>query len=214
MMIPARKRRRSSWVGRIQGFVGPDHEYRTSVAASAVFAFLYGYLEYYYILQSRPGLPFRYAYTPIFLGFYWYHIFPMLPIFGLIGFLPLLDDILFKFKPRQVEKLRTGILGLVNLWLAVWFEDMFWFTFRLVDPLTGDPLGGKWIQVVGVGGLPDWTARWGYFDFGGNALPYWYVISALLLAVAYYVVFFRPQLLERIRAYFVGGYERRSQGKA
>lgn len=102
-------------VGRVQGSVGPDHEYRASVAASLVFAFLYGNREYYYILQSRPGLPFRYAYTPIFLGFYWYHLFPMLSMFGLVGFLPLLDDILFKFKPYQVEKLRTGFLGVANL---------------------------------------------------------------------------------------------------
>jgi hypothetical protein len=120
----------------------------------------------------------------------------MLPIFGLVGFLPLLDDILFKFKPYQIEKLRTGLLGLANVWMAVWFEDIFWFVFRTNDPLTGDPLGGK---VVGVRGFLDWTARWGYFAFRGNALPYWYVITAVLLALAYFVVFFKPQLLRPLR---------------
>jgi hypothetical protein len=124
----------------------------------------------------------------------------MLAIFGLVGFLPLLDDILFKFKRYEIEKLRTSLLGLANVWIAVWFEDIFWFFCRVVAPLTGDPLGGKWIQIVGVGGLPDWTARWGYFGFGGNALPYWYVISAFLLALGYFVVFFKPQLLDPVRA--------------
>lgn len=196
-MTRPNKRQKFSLVRSVQESVGPDHEYRTSVVASIVFAYLYGYLEYYYILQSRPGLPFRYAYTPIFLGFYWYHFFPMLAIFGLVGFLPLLDDILFKFKPYQVEKLRTGFLGLANVWTAVWFEDIFWFVCRMIGPLAGDPLGGKWIQVAGVGGLPDWTARWGYFALEGNALPYWYVITAFLLALAYLVVFFKPQLMSR-----------------
>lgn len=194
-MVQHNKTRISHFVGAFQKLVGPDHEYRTSVVASLVFAILYAYLEYYYILQARPGLPFRYAYTPIFLGFYWYHVFPMLPIFGLVGFLPLLDDILFKFKPYQLEKIRTGLLGFANIWMAVWFEDIFWFLFRLADPLNGDPLGGKWIQVVGVDGLPDWTARWGYVAFGGNALPYWYVITAMLLALSYFVVFFKPVVL-------------------
>jgi hypothetical protein len=122
----------------------------------------------------------------------------MLPIFGLVGFLPLLDDVLFKFRPAQVEKIRTGLLGCANIWLAVWFEDVFWFLFRMTDPLAGDPLGGKWIQVVGVDGLPEWTARWGYFALGGNALPYWYVISAILLALVYFFVFFHPGRL-RVR---------------
>ena len=189
------KKRISYFVRVVQRSAGPDHEYRTSVIASLVFAMLYGYLEYYYILQSRPGLPFRYAYTPVFLGFYWYHIFPMMPMFGLVGFLPFLDDIIFKFRPHQVEKIRTGLLGCANIWLAVWFEDIFWFLFRVTDPLNGDPLGGKWIQVVGVDRLPEWTARWGYFPFDGNALPYWYVITTILLAIAYFVVFFRPRLL-------------------
>ncbi len=197
-MVQLSKKRISHFARAVQRSVGPDHEYRTSVIASLVFAILYGYLEYYYILQARPGLPFRYAYTPIFLGFYWYHIFPMMPIFGLVGFLPLLDDILFKFRPNQVEKIRTGLLGCANIWLAVWFEDIFWFLFRMANPLNGDPLGGKWIQVVGVDGLPDWTARWGYFAFNGNALPYWYVITAILLALAYFMVFFHPRRL-RVR---------------
>lgn len=157
-----------------------------------IFAFLYAFLEYYYILQSRPGLPFRYAYTPVFLGFYWYHIFPMLGMFGLVGFLPFLDDILFKFKPYQIEPRRTALLGAANMVLAVWFEDLFWFTCRLLDPLTGDPLGGKWIQVVGTDGLPEWTARWGYFALGGNAVPYWYVIVGIILSICYYAIFFRP----------------------
>jgi hypothetical protein len=113
----------------------------------------------------------------------------MLVIFGLVGFLPLLDDILFKFRPQSVEKLRTGILGIANISLAVWLEDICWFGCRMVWPLEGDPLGGKWIQVAGVDGLPEWTARMGYFAFGANALPYWYVIAAFLLTLAYLVVF-------------------------
>jgi hypothetical protein len=79
--------------------------------------------------------------------------------------------------------------------MAVWFEDISWFVFRTISPLNGDPLGGKWIQVVGVDKLPDWTARWGYIAFGGNALPYWYVITAILLALAYFFVFFKPDRL-------------------
>jgi hypothetical protein len=115
-----------------------------------------------------------------------------------------LDDILFKFRPDQVEKIRTGLLGCANIWLAVWFEDIFWFLFRIASPLVRDSLGGKWIQVVGVDGLPEWTARWGYFAFNGNAVPYWYVISTIILSICYCIVFFKPDLLSRKRLQGLG----------
>jgi hypothetical protein len=200
-MTQTKDKQEFSLIRFVQRSVGPDHEYRSSVVASLIFAFLYGWLEYYYIVQSRPGLPFRYAYTPIFLGFYEYHIFPMLVIFGLVGFLPFLDDVLFMFRPQSVEKLRTGILGIANIFLAVWFEDISWFVCRMIRPLEGDPLGGKWIQVVGVDGLPEWTARMGYLALGGNAIPYWYVIAAFSLVIVYSVVFVRLRARSPAKSY-------------
>lgn len=195
-------------------FFGPEHEYRTATSAALIFGILYAFLEYYYILERRLGLPFSRAYEPVVFGFYQYHLFPMLPIFALIAFGPFLDDVLFRLRalPEQVEKGRTLLLGLANTWFAVWIEDAFWFVFRTVNPLRDSCLAGRWIQwATHCQGLPateftdkivvpkpdwiltqgpEWTARWGYLPLGPDAVPLWYFITIALLALAYYFVFY------------------------
>jgi hypothetical protein len=201
-------------IQRATGFFGPEHEYRTATIAATIFGILYAMLEYYYILERRPGLPFSRAYEPIFFGFYSYHIIPMLPIFALVSFGPFLDDVLFKLRsdPSHREIRRTLLLGLSNTWMAVWIEDVFWFVFRAWSPLRESCLAGKWIQAfmrcqplessvfadrivlprpdwILVEG-PEWTARWGFVSLGPNAIPVWYMVTVAILAAAYYFVFY------------------------
>jgi hypothetical protein len=203
---------------RILGYLGPDHEYRTATVATFIFGALYGWLEYYYIIEQSPAfrgaLPFSRASEPVFLGFYYYHLFTMLPIFALVAFGPFLDDILFKLRPspKYFEPRRTLFLGISNTWMAVWIEDIFWFIFRTANPLRGSCLAGKWIQwavrceAINPAAFPDklifplpdwllvrgpeWTARWGFFSLGLNAFPYWYLVTIILLGIAYYLVFY------------------------
>ena len=131
-----------------------DHhllEYFTSIATTLFFAFLYGVLEYYWISTSK-DVPFRYGNGPIFLGFYLYHVEVMFPILLIVGFSPLIDDILGTGNKVR-ERSFTLALGSATTLFSIMLEDITWFSCRTVDPLPLDPLAGKWIQPS------DWTAR-------------------------------------------------------
>jgi hypothetical protein len=76
-------------------------EYLASIFVTLSFAVLYGVLEYYWIITDR-YVPFRYGHGPIFLGFYLYHLGIMFPILMIVGFSPLINDLLGA--SRVVEK--------------------------------------------------------------------------------------------------------------
>ncbi len=154
-------------------------EYLTSIAVTLSFAGLYGMLEYYWIITDR-DVPFRYGHGPIFLGFQLYHLVIMFPILMIVGFSPLIADILGT--SVVVEKRYTAALGAATTLFSIMLEDITWFLCRTILPLPLDPLAGKWIQPS------DWTARWSYLSIPGGALPSWYTIVVLIAVPAWVAV--------------------------
>jgi surface polysaccharide O-acyltransferase-like enzyme len=133
-----------------------DHhllEYATSITATLLFAVFYGILEYYWIVTSK-DVPFRYGNGHVFLGFYFYHLEIMFPILLIVGFSPLIADILGTGNKVR-EKSYTAALGAATTLFSIMLEDITWFLCRTIDPLPLDALPGKWIQPS------DWTARGG-----------------------------------------------------
>jgi hypothetical protein len=159
---------------------GPRLEYLTSIVVTLTFAILYGVLEYYWIITDR-DVPFRYGNAPIFLGFYLYHIAVMMPILFLVGFAPLIDDLIGT--SQIIEKWYTAALGFATTVFAVMLEDITWFLARVLNPLSMDPLGGQWIQAT------DWTATWGSIPFPGGVIPTWYCLIAVFAGVMWICVF-------------------------
>ena len=169
-----------------------DHhllEYVTSIATTLLFAVLYGILEYYWIVTSK-DVPFRYGSGPVFLGFYLYHLEVMLPILLIVGFSPLIADILGTGNKVR-EKGFTFALGCATILFSIMLEDITWFSCRSVDPLPLDPLAGKWIQPS------DWTARGslGYLSIPGGVIPSWYIIVAIIAVLIWAAVFKHWSLL-------------------
>jgi len=158
-------------------------EYVTSIATTLLFAVLYGILEYYWIVTSK-DVPFRYGHGPIFLGFCLYHLEIMFPILLIVGFSPLIADILGTGNKVR-EKGFTAALGAATTLFSIMLEDISWFLCRTVNPLPLDPLAGKWIQ------SSDWTARGslGYVSIPGGVIPSWYIIVAIVAVLVWAAVF-------------------------
>ena len=99
-----------------------------------IFAVSYGYLEYYYIndpvqgktanLTVKSGTH-RVA-TPLIVGLYSYHIFPMIVMFALVGFAPFFDSISFNVLGRH-ERRKAASSGVANVLSAILVEDFTWF---------------------------------------------------------------------------------------
>ncbi len=170
--------------------LGEKHhqEYLVNILIVLSFAALYGFLEYYWIAPTR-DVPFRYGHEPLILGFYMYHIFPMLFIFALVGLSSFIDDWLGT--SAKIEKRYTGVLAIASTLFAVMFEDIAWFVCRLVNPLAGDPLARMWIQ------SSDWTARWTYLPIPGGVIPGWYFVVACIAIVLWAEAFWH--LADRLR---------------
>ena len=162
-----------------------DHhllEYATSIATTLLFAVFYGILEYYWIVTGK-DVPFRYGNGPVFLGFYLYHLEIMFPILLIVGFSPLIDDILGTGNKVR-EKSYTAALGAATILFSIMLEDITWFLCRTIDPLPLDVLPGKWIQPS------DWTARGGYLSIPSGVIPSWYII-VVFVTVPVWVTIFR-----------------------
>lgn len=155
-------------------------EYLTSIGVTLGFSILYGVLEYYWIITDR-DVPFRYGHEPVFLGFQLYHLAVMLPIFTLVGLSPFIDDLIGT--SARIEKWYTATLGLATTIFVVMLEDIVWFASRVVRPLSLDPLRGAWIQPS------DWTARLGYVQIPGGAIPLWYFVVSAITIAAWDIVF-------------------------
>jgi len=161
-----------------------DHhllEYATSIATTLLFAVFYGILEYYWIVTGK-DVPFRYGNGPVFLGFYLYHLEIMFPILLIVGFSPLIDDILGTGNKVR-EKSYTAALGAATTLFSIMLEDITWFLCRTIDPLPLDALPGKWIQAS------DWTARGGYLSIPGGVIPSWYIIVVFVTVLVWIAVF-------------------------
>ena len=156
-------------------------EYATSIATTLLFAVFYGILEYYWIVTSK-DVPFRYGNGPVFLGFYLYHLEIMFPILLIVGFSPLIDDILGTGNKVR-EKSYTAALGAATTLFSIMLEDITWFLCRTIDPLPLDALPGKWIQAS------DWTARGGYLSIPGGVIPSWYIIVVFVTVLVWIAVF-------------------------
>jgi hypothetical protein len=178
---------------------------RVSFLASSIlvviFAVSYGYLEYYYIndpvqgktanLTVRDGTH-RVA-TPIFGGFYSYHIFPMMIIFILVSFGPFFDSVSFNILGRHKRR-KTLSLGFAGVITAFLIEDFAWFVYRWWLPLDNDPNRGLLMQAS------DWTVRTlGGISIGGIdsvhpfVIPYWYLLAIFLAGVLFYSAFRTPR---------------------
>lgn len=163
-----------------------DHhllEYATSIMTTVFFAFLYGVLEYYWIPTGK-SVPFRYGSGPIFLGFYLYHLEVMFPILLLVGFSPLIDDILGTGNGVR-ERAVTFALGCATILFSIMAEDITWFSCRTLDPLPTDLYAGKWIQSF------DWTARGplGYLTIPGGVIPSWYFVVTFIAVLMWVAIF-------------------------
>jgi len=181
-------------------------EYLTSTVVTIVFSILYGILEYYWIITDR-DVPFRYGNQPIFLGFNTYHLTIMLPILILVAFGPFFDDLFLKLNP-MIEKWYTSFLGGATTFFAMMIEDITWFVCRVVNPLKLDGLANKWIQIAGPDGKPEWTARWAYLAFDGNAVPIWYFLVAIFSIASWAFIFTRKSGKEFARK-LVAGFARK-----
>jgi Na+-driven multidrug efflux pump len=175
-----------------------DHhllEYATSIIFTLAFAVFYGVLEYYWIVTNK-DVPFRYGHGPIFLGFYDYHIFVMFPILLIVGFSPLIADILGTGNKVR-EKSYTAALGVATTLFSIMLEDITWFFCRTIHPLPLDTLAGKWIQPS------DWTARGpiGYLSIPGGVIPSWYIIVAFVTVLIWAAVFKHWSLFARPEPY-------------
>lgn len=158
-------------------------EYASSITTTLLFAVLYGVLEYYWIVTGK-NVPFRYGHGPLILGFYLYHISIMFPILLIVGFSPLIADILGTGN-KVVEKSYTAALGVATTLFSIMLEDITWFLCRTIQPLPSDPLAGKWIQ------SSDWTARGpiGYLSIPSGVIPSWYIIVVFVTVLLWIAVF-------------------------
>lgn len=175
-----------------------DHhllEYATSITTTLLFAVLYGILEYYWIVTGK-NVPFRYGQGPVFLGFYLYHISIMFPILLIVGFSPLIADILGTGNKVR-EKSYTTALGVATTLFSIRLEDITWFLCRTIRPLPSDPLAKKWIQPS------DWTARGplGYLSIPGGVIPSWYIIVVFVTVLLWIAVFKHWSLFARSKPY-------------
>ena len=137
-------------------------EHITSFFATLFFAVSYGYLEWRFVALERG--------TPVVLGFADYHLFPMLPIFLVVSYSALLDNMLHAVKGEPHLFLRPILVGSGHMVLSVVVEDAAYFLW-----------GGIWITPQ------NWTARWGYVTIAGAVIPYWYILS-VALALALYIL--------------------------
>ena len=170
-------------------------EFISTAIICAVFAASFAYLEYYYIkdpaLQISNGkvevndanFDRSRETKPIVGNMYQYHLFPMLFIFILISFASLWDDMTFKLFGRH-KRIKAVMLGFANLIAAITIEDFAWFVNRWLVPLADDPKGGQLMQ------MSDWTSmHLGAINLGSFVIPNWYIISIILVTLAYYGAF-------------------------
>ncbi|MFL6484205.1 MAG: hypothetical protein ACJ70Z_05770 [Nitrososphaera sp.] len=89
----------------------------------------------------------------------------------------------FKLFGRH-KRIKAVMLGFANLIAAITIEDFAWFVNRWLVPLADDPKGGQLMQ------FSDWTSmHLGAIDLGSFVIPNWYIISLILVTLAYYGAF-------------------------
>lgn len=140
-------------------------EYITSSIGSFIFGVLYGVLECYMdwrkVEESFSWIEFK--------GFNAYHFFILLPLFLLIGFYPLIDDLILKLKDERFV-LSSTLFCFGNVILSLLVEDItvIYLTyggFYLDRAVTSQLLG-----IIKVGGLK---------------IPLTYIIAFFLILILY-----------------------------
>ena len=145
-----------------------------------LFSFAMAYLEYNFVLFDV--LPYREAVQPSFGSWYAYHFVFFLPVLMWVGFQPFISQLLLKASSSEAFR-KAFALGLAGLFLGVILEDVGWFLFRLLAPLSSDPLAHQWIRST------DYTSSViGYATIAGAVIPLWYFvllipIVAILIAL-------------------------------
>ena len=142
-----------------------------------VFAESYGYLEHYFINDPVIGKTVNLTVkgrthrltTPIIEWTLLYHIYPVMVIYFLVGFVLFFDSISFK---ERHKRRRAALLGVANVISAMMVEDFSWFYYRWLLPLDNDPKKGFLMQTS------DWTTKnLGYILYQTLSL---FVLSILL----------------------------------
>ena len=145
-----------------------NYKYVVTIIEVVFTSILFAGLEYNYILLD--ALPHREARQPLIGVFYYYHLGIIIPLTSLVAFQPFIQEIISKTRSSLSLRM-TFALGVGSLLLGLILEDVGWFIFRLLAPLSSDPLAYQWIRPT------DYTASIiGYFRIFGVVVPLWYLI--------------------------------------
>lgn len=155
-------------------------EFLGYVVLCSVLAFIFSYLEYYYI--TLDGIPYREIYRAEFLNIPPYVLFPFAPVLALAAFLPTIND-LFSRRRDLNELQRKFVVSAANFLWAMTLLDVLYYVLRFAFPHPMDPLGGLWIT-------PGEAPLLGLVNLLGILWPTWYfatIPAAISVYVAYHI---------------------------